>query len=67
MNEKEFFKNEPLLFKIIYLIGALFLFLNLNDLTTGKEKIIIIFPLIAFGILVFFFIRLAVFSKKNDY
>ncbi|MDO9595697.1 MAG: hypothetical protein Q7J19_11950 [Lutibacter sp.] len=66
MNGKEFFKNEPLLFKIIYLIGILFLFLNLNDLTTGKEKITIIFPIIAFGTLAFLFIRLAVFSKKND-
>jgi hypothetical protein len=66
MNGKEYFKNEPLLFKIFYLIGILFLFLKLNDLTTGKEKIAIIFPLIAFGTLAFFLIRLAVFSKKND-
>ncbi|MDO9039686.1 MAG: hypothetical protein Q7U59_15215 [Lutibacter sp.] len=67
MNGKEFFKNEPLLFKIIYFIGIVFLFLNLNDLTSGKEETNIIFPIIAFGTLAFFFVRLNVFSNKNDY
>jgi hypothetical protein len=67
MNGKEFFKNEPLINKIIYLIGIIFLFINLNDLTTGKKEINIIFPILAFSILAFFFIRMAVFIKKNDY
>jgi len=67
MNGKDFFKNEPLLYKIIYIIGIIFLFLNLNDITTGKKEINIFFPIIAFGILAFFFMRLAVFSKKNDF
>lgn len=67
MDGKEFFKNEPILYKIIYLIGIIFLFVNLNDLTTGKKDINIIFPIIAFATLAFFFIRLAVFSNKNDF
>ncbi|MDP3944794.1 MAG: hypothetical protein WAV86_14570 [Lutibacter sp.] len=67
MNGKEFFKNEPKLIKIIYLIGLIFLFVNLNDLTTGKKEINIIFPILAFATLIFFFIRMAIFSKKNDY
>ncbi len=67
MNGKEFFKNEPILFKIIYLIGIIFLFVNLSDLTTGKKEMNIIFPILAFATLTFFFIRVAIFSKKNDY
>ncbi len=67
MNGKEFFKNEPKLFKIIYLIGLIFLFVNLNDLTTGKKEINIFFPILAFAVLTFLFIRMAIFSKKNDY
>ena len=67
MNGKEFFKNEPKLFKIIYLVGLIFLFVNLNDLTTGKKEINIIFPILAFAALTFLFIRMAIFSKKNDY
>ena len=66
MNGKEFIKNEPKLFKIIYLIGTIFLFVNLNDLTTGKKEINIIFPILAFATLTIFFIRMAIFSKKND-
>ena len=66
MNGKEFIKNEPIVYKIVYLIGIIFLFINLNDLTTGKEEINIIFPILAFGTLTFFFIRLAIFSHKND-
>ena len=67
MNGKEFFKNEPLLYKIIYLIGVIFLFVNLNDITSGKNEVNIVFPIIAFGILIFLFMRLAVFSNNNDY
>ncbi len=67
MNGKEFFKNEPKLFKIIYLIGLIFLFVNLNDLITGKKEINIIFPIFAFATLIFIFIRMAIFNKKNDY
>jgi|GEM_PF-2774042 len=66
MNGKEFLKNEPLLYKMIYLIGIVFLFINLNDVTTGKKEINIIFPIIAFGILAFFFVRIAIFSNKTD-
>ncbi|NEW79601.1 MAG: hypothetical protein GZ086_09310 [Gelidibacter sp.] len=66
MNGKEFLKNEPLLYKIIYLIGIIFLFVNLNDITSGKKEINIIFPILAFGILAFFFVRMGVFSNKND-
>jgi uncharacterized membrane protein len=66
MDGKEFIKNEPILFKIIYLIGIVFLFVNLSDLTNGKKEINIIFPILAFATLAFFFIRMAIFSKKND-
>ena len=64
---RQFFKNEPLLYKIIYLIGVIFLFVNLNDITSGKNEVNIAFPIIAFGILIFLFMRLAVFSNNNDY
>lgn len=66
MNGKEFLKNEPILFKIIYLIGVVFLFVNLNDLTSGKENINLIFPIFAFSTLGFFFVRMAIFVNKND-
>jgi len=66
MNGKEFFKNEPLLFKVIYLIGVIFLFVNLNDLTSGKNEVNIIFPIVAFATLGFFFVRMAIFVNNSD-
>ncbi len=66
MNGKEFLKNEPILFKIIYLIGVIFLFVNLNDLTSGKEDINLFFPIFAFSTLAFFFIRMVIFVNNND-
>ncbi|NLP59404.1 hypothetical protein [Lutibacter sp. B1] len=66
MNEKDFIKNEPAFLKVIYLIGIIFLLINLNDLTTENKETHLIFPILAFVILTTFFIRMILFNTKND-
>ncbi len=66
MELKDFIKNEPMFLKIIYLLAVIFLFINLNDLTTGKNELNYIYPIIAFSGIILFIIRMSLFVKKNE-
>lgn len=49
MNGKDFIKNEPICLKIISIIGIISFFINLNDLTIGKNEVNKVFPIMYFS------------------
>ncbi|MDX1830447.1 MAG: hypothetical protein R3342_12985 [Lutibacter sp.] len=66
MELKDFIKKEPILLKIIYVFGIIFLFLNLNDVTTGKKDVNYIYPILAYSSIILFFIRMGIHVKKSE-
>jgi hypothetical protein len=66
MNAKYFLKQELTIFKLIYLIGIISFLKHLNDLTIGDNQQSLIFLIVALSSLIFFFIRLIIYDKKNN-
>ena len=65
MTGKEFFNYEPKILKIIYLIGIICLIIDFLKLSFLNENLNKMFPILGFGIMSIFFIRLIIYSRKN--
>ncbi|MBK5209678.1 MAG: hypothetical protein JJE44_09270 [Flavobacteriaceae bacterium] len=63
MEGEDFLKQEPMIFKIIYVIGIISFIVHFNALTIGDNEQSLIFAIIGFGTLVLFLIRLILFAK----
>ena len=64
MDGKNFFKQESMIFKVIYIIGIITFLIHLNALTVGDNEQSTIIPIIAFSTLTLFFIRLIILNKR---
>lgn len=66
MNEKDFMKKEPLLLKLCYLLGGVFFLLSLNEVTKENSTTHVIFPIIAFSMVILLLVRLFIYAQKNE-
>ena len=66
MTGKEFLKRESIVFKIIYLIGAISFVLHFNEFTKGEEHKNILCIIIAFGSIIIFFVRRYISENRED-
>jgi len=66
MELRDFLKKEPILLKIIYVLGIIFLFINLNELTAGEKDLNYFYPILAFIGIILFFIRMGIYVKKSE-
>jgi len=66
MELRDFIKKEPILLKIIYVLGIIFLFINLNELTAGEKDLNYFYPILAFIGIILFFIRMGIYVKKYE-
>jgi hypothetical protein len=65
MIKKNFIKNEPLIFKILYWIGIICLIIHLLDLSILNNSLNKLFSIIGYGGMSFFWIRIFIYNKKN--
>ena len=65
MITKNFKKNEPLILKIIYLIGIICLLIHIYGLSIFDNKMDKIFGFVGWGGMTLFFIRVIIFNRKN--
>jgi len=65
MTENNFAKDEPLVLKIIYVIGMICFIIHLSELSVFDNKLDKIFSIIGFGGMFLFFIRMYIFNRKN--
>lgn len=67
MNWKIFIEKEPILLKLLYVVGAVLFIFHLNEITSEKIKLNWIYPILSIIILLVYFVRILLFNKKNNY
>ncbi len=63
--KKSFAKNEPLILKIFYWIGIICLIIDFLKLPLLNNLLNKMFPILGFGIMSIFLIRMIIYGKKN--
>lgn len=65
MNWKIFIEKEPILLKLLYVVGVVLFIFHLNEITSEKFKLNWIYPILSIIILLVYFVRILLFNKKT--
>ncbi len=64
--KNNFAKNEPIILKIFYWIGIICFIIHLFNFPIFNNKLDKIFSIVGYGGMFLFFIRMYIFSRKNE-